>query len=32
VLQGRFRDALARDLWRPRRNSLAEALMPMAAE
>jgi cobaltochelatase CobN len=25
VLEGRFRDALARDLWRPRRNSLAMA-------
>jgi cobaltochelatase CobN len=25
VLQGRFRDALARDLWRPRRNSVAMA-------
>jgi cobaltochelatase CobN len=30
ALEARFRDALARDLWRPRRNSLA--LPALAAE
>jgi cobaltochelatase CobN len=32
VLEARFRDAMARDLWRPRRNSLPEALLAVAAE
>jgi cobaltochelatase CobN len=32
VLEARFRDAIARGLWRPRRNSLPEALVAVAAE
>jgi cobaltochelatase CobN len=32
VLEARFREAIARDLWRPRRNSLPQALMSVAAE
>jgi cobaltochelatase CobN len=32
VLEARFRDAMARDLWRPLRNSLPDALLAVAAE
>jgi cobaltochelatase CobN len=32
VLEARFREAIARDLWRPRRNSLPQALLAVAAE